>query len=61
MPFGLPRVSPVPWQVHFTRTEGYRSPAAVLEADDFGEEFTPELRAQEGAPAADVERRRSTS
>ena len=32
----------------------------VLEADDFGEEFTPELRAQEDRLRAEVERRKST-
>lgn len=32
----------------------------VLEADDFGEEFTPELRAQEERLRAEVERRQTT-
>ena len=33
----------------------------VLEADDFGAEFTPELRAQEERLRAEVERRKSPS
>ncbi len=32
----------------------------VLEADDFGEEFTPELRAQENRLQAEVDRRRKS-
>jgi hypothetical protein len=32
----------------------------VFEADDFGEEFTPELRAQEERLRAEIERRRKT-
>jgi hypothetical protein len=32
----------------------------VFEADDFGKEFTPELRAQEERLRAEVERRRKS-
>lgn len=32
----------------------------VFEADDFGEEFTPELRAQEDRQRAEIERRKSS-
>ncbi len=61
VPFGLPAASRYRGKSTSRGQEGYRSTRPVLEADDFGEEFTPELRTQEERLRAEIERRKSPS
>ena len=61
----LPGIWKEHWDEAADKREAYRPPAEleirpIFEADDFGQEFTPELRAQEDRLRVELERRQKT-